>query len=61
LLLLGLQDLSFEVLLPSESGLWLEGDMRKFHYLSKHVNEFLVAVYNTGDVQTLRHGKKDKH
>jgi hypothetical protein len=56
-LLLGLQDLSYVALRPTESGLWLDGDFRKFHYLSIDVNEFLVAVANAGDIQVLRQGK----
>jgi len=60
-LLLGLQDLSFDVLWPQQSGLNLYGDFRRFSYLSKDEGEFLVNVCNTGDIQILKRGKEGKH
>ncbi len=57
LLIPWLTRLNCEVVNPVECGLWLEGDFRKFHYLSLDVNEFLVAVANAGDIQALRQGK----
>ena len=56
-LMLGKQDLSYEVLMPVKSGFHLNGDIRKIHYLSVDEIEFIVGVCNDGDTQVLERGK----
>ena len=59
-LLLGKQDLSYEVTKPVKSGFSLKGDIRKFHYLSIAGFESLVIGCNDGDTQVLERGKQDE-
>ena len=59
-LLLGKEGLSYEVRRPAESGLSLNGDIRKLHYLSAAGNNILLGVTNNGDTQILKRGKEDK-
>jgi len=56
-LLLGKQDLSYEVKKPVESGFSIKGDIRKLHYLSLAGIESLVVGCNDGDTQVLERGK----
>ncbi len=58
--LLGSQDLSYTVIMPSESGFFLEGDIRKLHYLSTVEEEIWVAAVNDDTIQLLKRGKEDK-
>lgn len=52
-LMLGNQELSFEVIRPLKSGVYLMGDIRKIHYLSVHEKKYLVAACNDGELQVL--------
>jgi hypothetical protein len=56
-LMLGKEDLSYEVLKPVESGFSLNGDIRKIHYLSMAGSKSIVLVCNNGDTQVFNGGK----
>ena len=59
-LMLGKEDLSYDVLKPVDSGFSINGDFRKIRYLSIAGMESLVAVCNDGDTQVLLRGTIDK-
>jgi hypothetical protein len=56
-LMLGKEDLSYEVLKPVESGFSLNGDIRKIHYLSMAGSKSIVLVCNNGDTQVFKLGR----